>query len=479
MRRSRPAFATIVILSLGFVGIACDPQSDDAATVSAVPGNDSDDSPVAPAKSDEDSSADASDTSGDKRPELTPRIPLGITVTVKPPTLESLQHDFDVLSWQTFVALNWPVLPDGLPDPSRRPGEDKDGATVWQQWREASSIFLPEGAAPPPWGASSEPPPEICRDRFVAGMRLLTQVGKTPGLLSASVQPFNTGPLIDQNGHYARFEILVNKSMFDTIFDQQLYSRKAQKTAGDIVFNCSDEDSKQMGAMMVKAAWKVLSAAEETSGRFHTVRALLYTPPSQNPPIAEECEIAAVGLVGLHIAHKTSDSPQWIWSTFEQVDNCPTDGEAAAAAYSFYNKQTPTAPVNTPPPRPWDPSVIEPPDRRPQIVRMIPIDAATRELNQQWQAALRSVNPKSVWQYYELISTQWPTKPAPDCDVKTSAPADMSGAPAPQFLGNSTMESYIQGKVPNVSSSCIECHLNATTTAAKFSDFTYLLERAK
>ena len=28
-----------------------------------------------------------------------------------------------------------------------------------------------------------------------------------------------------------------------------------------------------------------------------------------------------MGLVGLHIAHKTQHAPQWIWSTFEQVDN--------------------------------------------------------------------------------------------------------------------------------------------------------------
>jgi hypothetical protein len=178
--------------------------------------------------------------------------------------------------------------------------------------------------------------------------------------------------------------------------------------------------------------------------------------------------------------HKTIGAPQWVWSTFEHVDNCPTDGQVAAKPnYSFYNKNNPVAPINTPPPRPWDPNKTEPPNRHPQIVRKLPIDAATQKLNASWQAALRAVNAASVWQYYELVSTQWPTQPAPKCDVATSAPANMSGVPAPQFLGNTTLESYIQGKVPNVSSSCIECHLNATTTASSFSDFTYLLQRAQ
>ena len=419
---------------------------------------------------------------GTTLPALSPSLPFD--VTANPPfTLESLQTDFDVLSWQTFVAMNWPVLPNGQPNPAQRPGQNKDNATVWEMWRESSTIFLPGGATPAPWGSPLPPSsllPPACRGLLKPGMHLLTQIGKTPGLLTEAVQPFNTGPLIDQNGRYARFEILVNQSMFNTIFTGKLYNKQAQQSVTSVVFDCGDQTAKQVGAIMVKAAWKILSPAEIAGGRFHTVQAVIYTPPSTNPVIAEKCETATVGLVGLHVVHKTKGAPQWVWSTFEHVDNCPTNGEVADhPGYSFFNKNDPAAPLNTPPPRPWNPTNTEPPARRPQIERMIPIDAATRQLNASWQAALRAVNPASVWQYYELVSTQWPTAPASGCDVATSAPANMSGAPAPQFLGNSTLESYIQGKVPNVSSSCIECHLNATTTTHTFSDFTYLLERAQ
>jgi hypothetical protein len=92
--------------------------------------------------------------------------------------------------------------------------------------------------------------------------------------------------------------------------------------------------------------------------------------------------------------------------------------------------------------------------------------AAARNADAQKQ--LKGVNPKSVWQNYELISTMWPTDPK-----------QPFGAPAPTFLANTTLETYIQGTVPNVSSNCIECHNNATMTVPVPSDFTYVLQRAQ
>ena len=58
-------------------------------------------------------------------------------------------------------------------------------------------------------------------------------------------------------------------------------------------------------------------------------------------------------------------------------------------------------------------------------------------------------------------------------------PKQPFGAPAPSFLANTTLETYIQGTVPNVSSNCIECHNNATMTVPVASDFTYVLQRAQ
>ena len=179
-------------------------------------------------------------------------------------------------------------------------------------------------------------------------------------------------------------------------------------------------------------------------------------------------------LVGVHIGHKTVAEPQWVWSTFEQAANAPSqsdiDAKALLAKYNFYNPACPPdkCAVNTPPPRPWNPNV-EPfaGGFHSQIVRVTPLTTATVALNKQFQSILKG----SVWANYELLSTQWPTDP--------SSTTDLTGAPAPQFLANTTMETYIQGHVPVTSSTCIDCHKDATDKPGHFSDFTYILERAQ
>ncbi len=175
--------------------------------------------------------------------------------------------------------------------------------------------------------------------------------------------------------------------------------------------------------------------------------------------------------MGFHIGTKVKGNPQWIWSTFEQVDNVPTQNQPAEKKhYSFYkpNCSHCTA-VNLPPPRPWNPAT---PHTYPsQIERVIPISPATKALNARYQAALRKIAVTSVWANYQLISTQWPT------DANSST--DPTGIPAPTYLANTTLESYIQGDTRQTSSSCIQCHNNATMTNGRFSDFTYLLQRAQ
>src|SRR5262249_39459085 len=147
-------------------------------------------------------------------------------------TLEGQQRDFDRLSWATFIALNWPATADGEPDRSKVIGQDGDNPTVWEAWKETSADFLPGRRRPPDWGTPQTPPqdrPQSCKDVFQKENRLLVQIAKVPNLLTQAVQPLKTGPLIDQNGRYARFEILVNRPMFQAILDGNLYSKQGQQ----------------------------------------------------------------------------------------------------------------------------------------------------------------------------------------------------------------------------------------------------------
>ncbi len=68
-------------------------------------------------------------------------------------------------------------------------------------------------------------------------------------------------------------------------------------------------------------------------------------------------------------------------------------------------------------------------------------------LNAQAQAALKKMG--SVWQYYQLIDTQWPTEPgaAPSGDGGLPGAGDATSPavnPTPTFLTNITMETYFQ-----------------------------------
>jgi hypothetical protein len=376
--------------------------------------------------------------------------------------LLAIQGDFDIYSWNTFIALNWPPLPNGNGDPNQTIGQNGDNDTVWEHYRDVADIFLPG---------------------YKPGMRILSQVGKTPTVLTDFRQPFNTGPLIDQSGNSTRYEILVNKPMFDYILQNTLYSKAGQKVfSGTVKFPCGVLNGPE-GAIMVKSAWKVINPADK--GRFHTQTVLVYSPASQNPKYPASCSTKLMGLVGLHIGHKTNSGAQWLWSTFEHVDNAPTEADVASgkfkAKYNYYNRKCTAAncPPNQVPPRPWNPTKVS--SFHSQVVRMNMFKGnefaftSAAERNADALKLLLGVSSNSVWQNYELISTMWPTNTG-QCQA---TPGDPLGTPAPNFLANTTLETYIQGMVPNVSSNCIECHNNATMTTAVPSDFTYILQRAQ
>ncbi|SDZ06193.1 hypothetical protein SAMN04487939_11414 [Lysobacter sp. yr284] len=402
---------------------------------------------------------------GPPPPPLSATIPQDVSVPQANPNLQDLQDDFDLLSWQSFVAVNWPAGPDGNPKPGATIGPDVP--TVWENWKESREIFLPGGATPLPWGQDT-PPPAVCKGLGDATLHL-TQVGKTPNVLDESGEPFETGPLIDQNGQYVRFAILTNRDMFDNIVANGLYSTAGQKKFGKPANFALPKGSPNVGAIMIKSAWKVLGANDDAA-RFHTAKALVYTNPGENEGVQAACKLQTMGLVGLHIAHKTGSAPQWVWSTFEHVDNVPTQGEPIdKPRYNFFDKNCTTCQVNQPPPRPWNPN--NPHTVPTQVMREIPLTDSTKRLNATYQALLQKNYPGTVWANYELISTQWPTK--------ANNPIDPTGNPAPSFLANATLETYIQGRVPLASSSCMACHNNATMNNQLPSDFTYLLQRAQ
>lgn len=394
-------------------------------------------------------------------------LPCDLTFTADSVTLTTLQEAFDFNSWLTFVALSKPASTVAAADPQ----------TIWQSWSDLFAVMRDDGAPPLPFGETLPPPP-ICQG--APGAPVMRMISKTPvtPTLSVSGEPLNTGPLIDQNGHYVRYQILINEPMYNYIVRNDLY-RKAgqQKFTDSIAFPEGKLDTLTtgtVGAIVVKAAWKVLDGSDDPS-RFHTTTAYVYTPAEEG--VQESCHTASLGLAGVHIVHKTSGAPQWIWSTFEHMDNAPTLAEAknppAGKKYNFFDPacSTTKCPHNRQPPQPWNPSIDPfPGGFRSQIVRATSYPSVATNSASLWNDQFRAAVKGTVWENYELITTQWPTEP--------NNPTDPEGSPFPLFAANTTMETYVQGNTPLASSTCMSCHNNATSTTGKRSDFTFVLEKA-
>ena len=469
--------------------------------------------------------------------------PAGIEAT----GLENLQRGFDFYSWRTFIALNSPA--DGKTPIDKA---EADTPTRWEDmdnFKQLLDVMLPAEQQPPIWpidraGMDAERErlmPEACKtlqqnDPTLRDRKIVKMIEESYN------EPFKTGPLIDQDGHYAIFDILMNREMFNYIKEHHLNTKAGQAANADLAVDfpagqndVPAKDGKpaqphKFGAFMLKVSWKILSDAEKAAKTFHMIDALVLMPPNADrPQTARRCLPRTLGLIGFHAVHKTVNRPQWIWTTFEHVKNVPDGDEVAANKladhYNFFDahSKSGSATVNATPPRPWEPSpALELSFRadnsyKSQIVRETPLTDAAKHMNAIFHSLLP---PDNVWQNYMLISTQWPSAFAIHCtglhsqsplDPKTDfvKQPDMTCSPAPAYLANSTLETYSQADnkvekqtdengvlpddlaVPLATSSCIACHSNAVGFQRSASnreagrpnlnqsDFTFMLEKAQ
>jgi hypothetical protein len=392
--------------------------------------------------------------------------------------LPNRQRGFDFYSWLTFIAMNSPA--DGKTiGKGPRPGGD--ALTKWEDtnnYRPLADVMLGNGAKPE-WGTRIVPEP--CK-RLDGPGKVVFQLGE-----EAFNQPFKSGPLIDQDGNFALFNILMNKPMFDYIVENGLYSKAGQEKFNGVVSfpvgnNPTTTVPGRMGAIMLKVSYRILDPVKDKNliAQFHTADALIYFPGPPVTKVGPACVEKTLGLVGFHVGHKTTFAPQWVWTSFEHVSNAPDEADIGTSyllrRYNFYNAACTDCPArNDTPPQPWDPdlSLKFKGSYRSQVVRtkMLPTPVLNEvaEMNRGFRAILKG----TVWENYILLTTQWPS----DFQSKT----DPNGVPAPTYLANTTLETYSQGHIPLASSSCMACHGNATThhVPATPSDFTFILEKAQ
>jgi hypothetical protein len=382
-------------------------------------------------------------------------------------TSEIKQRLMDIYSWKTFVALNWPVAKcRGDFDPGKEGWEtcpSGEGASAHMIWGAVGEQPLKSGQFSPrtplrwmTWHDSRElGGTDRSALHYTLSLPLLIDTnladfgGFVTGRIGNRLQLTDTkGPLshpvIDQNGNQVYYQIVVNQSQFDSggssllcencryhaylkgllsadalSIDFKYGNNLCVNPDGSLCPRDTCEETDRLGAVELKLAWKILTAREVNSGRF-----------------IQESAIAGgskrhVGLVAMHIAHKTKMHQEWIWSSFEQVDNLTR---------SFYNTKCPgpaTCAIENCPPAGGQYSQLTRP----------PLDPQLASLNARVQRIFARYG--SVLEYYQLIGTQY--RPLDKESVLSNL--------AYPSLRNPVIEPYVTCRSePSAEQSCIGCH---------------------
>ncbi|MFY8141547.1 MAG: hypothetical protein ACOVMO_12595 [Caulobacter sp.] len=430
---------------------------------------------------------------------LTPTLPTSFASA-------TAQLGADCMAWQSFISLNWAADPNnpGQPDPNvpassfGAPGDTSP--KVWETYLEASAVFsAPQGSAKTLWAAERPAIKSLVR---------VSKQGATDLSLSGIRQAGDGKWLTSQAGQLTYYEVRMNQDEYQFITtnvfsgsDLTTYAGQAACAAGQngkgglilpagggatgatLDADCLGNPAKygaNVGAIEIKAAWVPLPSDHSLDYRYKTAVARV-----TNPDTGQTTQVT-VGLVGLHIIRKVQGAPQFVWATFEQIDNSPDEAgggfsapalpanphQKALGRYTYFNPNCTTAtdPTykcqhNALPGPPCDakgqPAGCYPYSAPMQITRLVPVDATANAVTGYVWSLLPA---NSVYNYYRLINVQWPnsptivkagsTVPLPNGDI---TPSSKSG-----IVANTTLETYQQSK-----NACMDCHQSAPIATPK------------
>lgn len=377
--------------------------------------------------------------------------------------------DFHQFAWQSFLYLVNPATPPAL---------------TFETFMSDAGIFVGSGQTPTPYG---QPAPQggSCPTGAKLQLRQADRMSgpasaATAGDLNEILQAGSAEPLVDQANRFVHYGVSYNQTQYDYLTTCDLYR-------DDCFDNTMSPDGQTSsvdfpaGSTELKAAWHVVETCNlpdspkpctpEDVSDFYTTTAVVQPYSASDP----SCVAVTVALVGMHVVTKTPLHPEWIWASFEHVDNAPdcantSEKPPEGDGWTFFdpactgNNCTPNTYVDGCGNTKYTPSCqTQVPI---QVCREAPIGAGTTgnvENVTAINASVSSLLPKgSVWNNYTLVGTLW---------------LDQSQQPTPPergstFLANTTAETYVQSKVTDTSpTNCFSCHTPgpaASPTTASF-----------
>jgi hypothetical protein len=382
-----------------------------------------------------------------------------IQITPRPPkdlaSRNASQEDLAKFAWQEFLALNWKASVDAQspPSPSNQRGlpdlkwsysnqaPQFPNPLVWQTYAQTTEL-RPNFPLTTPWQNLAIP---------AYSYQVVPVPGNGQNNLWNNLDEDNEIGSCDIYAQYNKqsnpkelvlFQVRVNKDEYEYIRvnfggDQQCSTGQLGTTQAKVVANitkppyayygskpvstcncppnqaiclpcgvASPPNSRIVtpeGAIEVKSAWRRLLPGEDKTHFFTTTA--LYYDLDKNGQIAYYNDTFA--LIGMHIIHKTTNFPDFVFATFEQVDV-----EKSDTNFILLNNNG----VEMPPAVP----VIRQTGQT-NRQQMHPVPQTLDDVTQKVREQLVALNPSTVWQYYRLTGV---------VGASTDCPVNLQGNPA-------------------------------------------------
>jgi hypothetical protein len=293
------------------------------------------------------------------------------------------------------------------------------------------------------------------------------------------------GLLVDQNGQIVWYSTHMNDAYFT--FLQQYGGSNYSQAPVSLTF--------PVGAAVFKASWQVVPAGT-TPTTFYTETAqvpLLVNNPKGGIMVdpSGKTRSVTVALVGLHVVGVTANHPEFLWGTFEQIQNAPdlppnvpynSGNPVSSQGFRFYAANTPANACNV------KSTALKVTDPVKQTVA--PVTNVFRQFatggadparstdisavnagGQGEMANMGKLNPpqpkETVWANYKLIGTLW----IQACTLQPGISQLEKQGIASIDLANSTLETYFQGPQNNFNgnpmANCFMCHNTGGSTSKK------------
>ena len=212
---------------------------------------------------------------------------------------KAVEEDRGTYAWQLFVYLNNPLT-----------GTNQK---YWEtNFRQTSTIYLPTGCEPAPWG-ETQPPPEVVEqakslpnwvDPIQVWHNLDTRI-QVDGLV-----------LLDTWKQDVRYQLLMNKAAFDYIIERSFYNVDGQEKAAQEGKPANFPET----SFELKTSWIWIGTDAD---KFNQLKPSYYIAPAYYEVVQNgkhiRWEVGYAALSGMHIINRSR--PNWVWITFENVNN--------------------------------------------------------------------------------------------------------------------------------------------------------------